>query len=138
MAKSVWVLTNGSYSDTHIVGVYSSKENAEVAGRIFRDDSSIEEWRVDAMATEMRRGMVPWFVRLRRETGDVMETHQQTSSYGASDPSVGEDVHKNLYTHVWAKSSLDAIKVASDRRRAFLALPQSANAVDPSVPPRES
>lgn len=117
----VYVLENGSYSDRHIVGVFSSMEMAEIAAQIFTDDASITEWDVDAEGKKMRRGYVPFFVRLHRETGDAIEVEQNNSSYGVFEKSVGEDVHKNLYTRVWALSREEAVKIASERRREFLA-----------------
>lgn len=120
-ATKVYVLFNGCYSDTRVVGIYTSAPKAELASRIFRDDASIEEFELDSRVDEMLRGCVPFFVRLDRNSGDVTECHAQDSSYGAFSSAVGEDVHKNLYTHCWASSREAAIKIASERRRMFLA-----------------
>lgn len=127
----VFVLENGSYSDTHIVGVFSSQENADLAARIFRDEASITEWDVDNSAELMRRGCIPYFVRLDRENGNTLDCSEMTSSYGAFSDAVGEDINKNVYTHAWAESRDGAVKIASERRRAFLALPEKVDAVDP-------
>jgi len=121
----VFVLTNGCYSDTHIVGIYSSEAHAKMAALLFNDDWSIQEYVMDQCIENMARGERVWFVRLNRETGDTEEIHTRESSYGAFTTAVGEDIHKNLYTHVWAKTQEQAVKVAGDRRRMFLAQPES-------------
>jgi len=120
---NVYVLFNGCYSDTRVVGVYSTAELAEMASRIFRDDAHVEEYPIDEGADEMRRGCVLWFVRLDRDTGDVMECNQRDSNYGQCDTPVGEDIHKNLYTQCWGATRAEAVKIASERRRMFLAQP---------------
>ena len=120
----VYVLENGCYSDTHIVGVFSTRANAALAARIFRDDANITEWEVDAQVEAMRAGHTLYFVRLQRDTGDVLECDKSDSSYGAFSDVVSEDVDKNLYTHCWAENREHAVKVAAERRRAYLALPE--------------
>jgi hypothetical protein len=50
---SVWVIEQGEYSDYRVVGVYSTKENAEmVCAKINAhrgyDEASIAEWEMDA------------------------------------------------------------------------------------------
>lgn len=118
---SVFVLENGSYSDTHIVGIFSTRELAEIAAQIFTDDPNVTEWDIDAQAEEMRLGARPYFVRLNRDTGDTLECDLSTSSYGAFSKEMGRDVNQNLYAYCWAMDREHAIKIAGDRRRVFLA-----------------
>ena len=122
---TVFVLENGSYSDTRVVGVYSTRKRADMASRVFKDDPNIFEVEVDACSDAMYRGEVPWFVRMKRDTGDVLAVEQTESSYSAFTSHVGEDIHKNLYTTCWAADRERAIKIASDRRAIFLATPQA-------------
>jgi hypothetical protein len=121
----VFVVTNGSYSDYRVVGIYSSRANADLAATHFLDDVGVEEYELDAAIDEMRQDRKPYFVRLSRETGGCLDVRVNDSAYGAFSTAVGEDVHKALYTHCWADNSAHAIKIASERRRAFLALPTS-------------
>ena len=46
MTNTIYVLTEGSYSDYHIIGVYSTKELAEKAEFLY-PDSEIEEYSLD-------------------------------------------------------------------------------------------
>ena len=119
--SKVYVLSNGCYSDTHIVGVFSTRANAEMAAQIFTHDASVDEYELDVYVEEMRRDERLYFVRLGRETGALLEADLEDSSYGAFDTNVGLDINKNLYMRVWAPNKEHAIKVASDRRRMFLA-----------------
>ena len=123
----VFVLFNGSYSDQSVVGVFSTMENAEIAARIFSDEPMIEEHEIDPRIETMRRGERAYFVRLHRDSGDTLECYEATSHHGVFGSAVGVDIHKNLHTTVWAENREHAIKIASERRRAFLALPASAN-----------
>jgi hypothetical protein len=122
--KRVFVLTNGCYSDTRIVGVYSTAAKADIAAKVFSDDASVEEWDIDAMVSEMRRGLTPWFVRLNRDTGHTIECHEEKPAYTVCGVVVAEDIHRNIYTHCWATDREMAVKIASERRRVFLAQPQ--------------
>lgn len=120
----VWILENGSYSDTHVVGVYSTEDNAQLAATHFADCPGIEAYELDAAVEDMRDGRKPYFVRLHRVTGTVLDAHVFDSSYGAFDSTVHEDGNKNLYTQCWADDNEHAVKIAADRRREFLATGQ--------------
>jgi hypothetical protein len=54
--SKVWVLTQGSYSDYHIVGVCSTQEAAEAleaADSSVYDKTEFEEWELDACVVEL-------------------------------------------------------------------------------------
>jgi hypothetical protein len=121
--KKVFVLSNGSYSDFRVVAVYSTRKGAELAANIFTDEPSIEEYDLDTGLAYMKAGRRSFFVRLNRETGDTMEVYPNSSSYGAFSTDVGVDINQNLYTYAWGKDSAHAVKIASERRRTFLARP---------------
>jgi len=52
----VYVVTEGSYSDYHIVAIFSDKNNADIHAALlnstesFYDEARVEEWDVDAEA----------------------------------------------------------------------------------------
>lgn len=129
---TVYVLFNGSYSDVRVVAVCSTRRNADALALVFTDDAYVKEFDLDSGVEAVRSGWRPYFVRLARTTGERLECHVEGSSYGAFSRSVGEDVHKDLYTNCFALSDAHAVKIASDRRRAFLAgEPMPEDAVDP-------
>ena len=61
--KTIYVLTEGSYSDYHIVGVYSTKELAEEAQSL-HDCAQIEKYQLDNIP-EHPPGMKSWGVRIQ-------------------------------------------------------------------------
>lgn len=63
---TAYVLLNGSYSDEHIVAVFSSMELASAAAQIFTDEAHIDEFEIDACAEDMRQ---KWRVLVRRSGG---------------------------------------------------------------------
>ncbi len=120
MTKTIFVVEAGEYSDRHIVGVYSTAEKATVIANVFSGD--VEEWPIDHAVEEIRRGCRPYGVRLHRETGDVLACNRETSDYYLRDgESITVDVNDNLFTAVVAESDAEAVKIASERRRVFLA-----------------
>lgn len=133
MAMKIYVLENGSYSDTHVVGVYSSQANADLAAKHFHDDAHVDEYELDLNVEDMRRDYRFFFVRLHRDTGDVLECYVQESSYGSHDSTVGVDLRRNLHTQCWAADEAHAVKIASERRRQFLAA-ESENATVGQTP----
>ena len=72
-ARTIWVIERGSYSDYRVLGVFSTKANAErVLAMIEPDDDppSITEWPLDPAVTELGCGAIPngtgsWRVMVR-------------------------------------------------------------------------
>lgn len=127
--SQVYLVTSGSYSDYHVVGVFSTKENAEAhvrafsfhAGRSYGDDyMRIEEHELDPMHEDVQAGMIPYFLRIEKN-GDVTDCHIQTGSFGFPDTECHPDVRGSLYTHVLAKDEEHATKITNERRVRWLA-----------------
>ena len=63
MAK-VYVVTEGSYSDYHIVAIFSDKNNADIHAALlnstesFYDEARVEEWNVDNVEIDTRQKIV--------------------------------------------------------------------------------
>mgnify|MGYP001567602519 FL=1 len=123
--KTLYVLFNGDYSDTHAVGVYSSRKKAERVAQIYANSAHIEEFSLNAMHADITAGKRCYFVRLSRETGDTQEAGIHESTYGATCTGVGEDIRQDLYTYVWAVDRETAVKIAGERRRSYLAQVQA-------------
>jgi len=64
--KKIYVLTEGDYSDYHIVGVYSTPELAQEAQTLY-PDSGIEEYDLDDIP-EHPPGMLAWGVNIEDST----------------------------------------------------------------------
>ena len=76
--KTIYVFTEGSYSDYHIIGVYSTEELAEEAQSLY-EYSQIEEYDLDNIP-EHPPGMKAWFVRIDDGKLDDLYTYQVSPS----------------------------------------------------------
>jgi hypothetical protein len=124
MSKKLFMLTQGEYSDYSVVGVFSTKENAESFKVAYPNDeyNDIEEITVDPDITYIRKGMKKWYVNMTREGGT-----------GNSGQTTHEDVcceflEKWSYLRVtvlhvvcYAKSEEHAVKIANERRAQLIA-----------------
>ena len=130
----VYILTNGCYSDYHIVGAYSSKEAAQrwADHIIGSDDARVEEYDVDH-DHGVPRGLFPFtvlYVGMAKPflgwkqvgwqepralepqtlTPERQEWHPEESSVSA----VGS-------IDVYAKDAKHALKIASEKRAQWIA-----------------
>jgi hypothetical protein len=113
---SIYVLTEGSYSDYHIVGVYSTKELAQESQSLYKD-SQIEEYDLDNIP-EHPPGMKAWFVRIDDGKLDDTYTHQVSPFYETI-PREFEYEHPSgetsYFVYCWAVDKDHAEKIALDK-----------------------
>ena len=116
MTNSIYVLTEGSYSDYHIVGVYSTKELAEEAQSLY-EYSQIEEYDLDNIP-EHPPGMIAWFVRISDGKLDDIYT-RQVSPFDGKIPREDEykyhDGTASYFVYCWAIDEDHAEKIALDK-----------------------
>ena len=114
--KNIYVLTEGSYSDYYIVGVYSTKELAEEAQSLYQD-SQIEEYDLDNIP-EHPPGMSAWFVRINDGELDDIFTNQ-VSPFDQTVPSEKEYRWRHgetaYFVYCWAVDGNHAEKIALDK-----------------------
>lgn len=114
--KTIYVLTEGDYSDYHIVGVYSTKELAEEAQTLY-EHSQIEEYDLDDIP-EHPPGMKAWFVRISDGKLDDIFT-QQVSPFDEKVPREFEyeyhDGETAYFVYCWAVDDKHAEKIALDK-----------------------
>jgi hypothetical protein len=115
----VYVVTDGDYSDYHIVSVFSTGEKAKEFIEKMCKEGIIEEYDIDAYIEPLEKGYFPYFVRMTKE-GEVLECRKYDCSYPDLDE-LDFDINKNMYTKCWAKDDGHAIKIAGERRRVILA-----------------
>lgn len=144
LTTTAYVVTAGSYSDYHIIGVCSTREKAEALRDIQSSDAeaNIEEFDIDVVPPH-RPGWRWWSVCLNRDTGDLMRFG--LGHFAPSPPYAPRDLGANLseYTpsiavresrfdpltagqsyyevRCLARSKEHAIKIAGEMRRAHLA-----------------
>ena len=116
--KSVWLVTDGDYSEYHVVGIFSTEEKARRFVELFGGHWDEEE--LDPFTREIRAGVVAYQIRMA-EDGDVI------SIYATGLPEEHSPVffhYNDEYTGtIHAKSEKHAIKIANDKRRALIADP---------------
>lgn len=114
--KTIYVLTEGSYSDYHIIGVYSTKELATEAQSLY-EHSEIEEYDLDNIP-EHPPGMKAWFVRISDGKLDDICT-RQVSPFEKTVPREFEyeyhDGETAYFVYCWAVDDKHAEKIALDK-----------------------
>ncbi len=113
---SIYVLTEGDYSDYSIIGVYSTKELAEEAQTLYKY-SQIEEYDLDNIP-EHPPGMTAWFVRIGDGKLDDLYT-SQVSPFEQTVPREFEYKYPNgataYFVYCWAVDANHAEKIALDK-----------------------
>jgi hypothetical protein len=118
--KTVYVLTDGDYSDYHIVALYSTKELAEEAQK-HCPCSRIEEYDLDALEIpEHPPGHYAWVVPINAKTNTINCSGQLNTLQSQFEP--GEHYYSNdnvpdgiLLVKCWARDKEHAEKIALDK-----------------------
>jgi len=114
--KTIYILTEGDYSDYHIVGVYSTKELAEEAQSLYQY-SQIEEYGLDYIP-QHPPGMSAWIVQISDGKLDDLYT-QQVNAFEETIPRENEYKYHNgetgYFVYCWAVDKDHAEKIALDK-----------------------
>lgn len=127
---TIYIVTNGSYSDYHICAVFSSREKADEAKVLLTgayDEARVEEYEVDDFNfPEMPKGMLPYGVVMLKD-GTVKETRRESvESIDDANRKFGwepysSDDKSGVFFSVWAKDEKHAVKIANERRTMLIA-----------------
>jgi hypothetical protein len=130
----VYLVWKGEYSDADVYGVFSSEDSAKdfsnlIGGR-YIEDVELDEIPPEYAAPKGKR---PYEVVLKRN-GDVVEINPPESMFSSQEnfelarqgksklgSSMFDRDGKYFITFVFAKDKKQAIKIANDRRRQFIA-----------------
>lgn len=126
----VFMVSQGWYSDYHIVGIYSTRELADRAAVLFEgsDECVVKEVELDHLP-EAPLGMLPYRVTMRRD-GDVISVCRESADAAhipnvyVSDPawtSTAREGHP-MYAEMWATDEAHAVKIAGEWRSRMIAL----------------
>ena len=113
--SNVYIVTSGEYSAYRICAVFSEKELAQKYIDSFErpewDSYFIEEYDLNPYAKEIKKGYLPYFVKMSKN-GDCM------SSYKTDDMEYADCVldSNNMRFSVFAKDEKHAIKIANEKR----------------------
>ena len=114
--KTIYILTEGDYSDYHIVGVYSTEELAKEAQSLYQY-SEIEEYSLDNIP-EHPPGMTAWHVSIRDGNLNDLYTYQ-TNPFNDQIPRENEYEYHNgetgYFVYCWAVDKEHAQKIALDK-----------------------
>ena len=120
--SKVYVVTDGYYSDYHVLGVYSSMEKAEHAKLLYAADNDIGEYYLDEVPVSPP-GLLAYHVSML-VSGDVKDIWQDTvegfKPRWFVAPQWGADVI--VMFRVWARDREHAAKVANEWRAQIVAL----------------
>lgn len=136
MSKSVWVIERGEYSDYCVVGVFSTKENAQkVLDTLPQgeyDHVGMAEWPLDPFIDNLRAGLKPFTIWML-QNGDV----EKVEEYATDEEENPLQAHPfrqylncydkivtckaSIYGTIFAKDSQHAIKIANEFRTRILA-----------------
>ena len=133
--KSVWVIEQGVYSDYHVVGVFSSKENAEAVFQLmsYKDYNKpeIKEWPLDPYITNLHMNLNPWYGIMRRDGMMEMCRIELGDDQGINgvvpiarqvlNPTRNPNTDDCVWGYVWAKDEQHAVKIFNEHRVQFIA-----------------
>ena len=133
--KTIWVIEQGEYSDYRVVGLFSSKRNADLVAQHINSNTTnermlatVSEWLLDPAVSELNAGLSRFEVSMCLDG-----TVQQCDNYDIKFGSFGVDSHVEVwgsgtYVHavVWAKDSTHAMKIVNEQRLQMIASGQDA------------
>lgn len=114
----LFVVTSGEYSDFKISGIYSSKEKAEWARKLFATENQIEEWELDSIPIHPS-GMLLFMVRMEK-SGMVRDFGTVNASDKLPHWSPAIEIPAVDFV-VWARDIEHATKIANEKRTQLIA-----------------
>lgn len=131
--KSVWCLETGAYSDYHIVGIFTSKENALIVAEAMQlGETDVHEWVLNPAVKELNRGMWQWVVLMLRD-GTVERITRvpelfsdfENKAFVWDRPNVpmykNKGISSALQATVWARNPKHATKIVGEIRTQKIA-----------------
>lgn len=125
---TIYVLTEGEYSDYHIVALYSTRELAEEAQKLC-PFSDIEEYELDSLQIpEHPSGYTGWHVSINVDKNIIQVSYQYDILQGDfkpqeyySDNSKWPNYPSLFVVNCWARDKEHAEKIALDKFYQFKA-----------------
>lgn len=125
--KKVYIVTDGAYSDYGICGVFDDEALAEQFQELFAPRGQVEAWDLNPYEREIRADYRLYQVVIHRD-GTVWSVgrHDEDARYFVSRDEIEPCLwlklpEGHLHTHVLAADEAHAVKVANERRVAYLA-----------------
>ena len=119
--KKMYLVTDGCYSDYHVMGVFDDKELAKKYIKSF--GGGIEEYELNPAEPFLRLGYKPYSLQIDIY-GKYWTAEPIKKSYWHDISDIGEvDYYpkdKIMTLVLWAKDKQHAIKIAREKRREFI------------------
>jgi hypothetical protein len=113
--KTIYILTQGSYSDYRIVATFSTKELAEEAKK-HCPYSVIKEYEMDALEIpEHPPGHTAWMVPINAKTNAINWVNQENSLDGFNPRETYYEYANRFVVNCWARDKEHAEKIALDK-----------------------
>jgi hypothetical protein len=122
--ERVWMVADGTYSDWHVEGLFSTEEKAQEYVKEICPSGDVTEEPLDEFDRHValaRRGYKGWAVRIKRD-GDVDRVDQQYTMLAPS--SNGHAIwidNEVMHVKLIARSEEGAVKIAGEKRRQAVA-----------------
>lgn len=121
---TIYIVTDGSYSDYGIRSVFSSKERAQAYIDERCKSGDIEEWGLDDWLDERQQGLKFYSVHMQL-TGDGAKVKEDEPPSCYQNGWIGRPLNGHMpdwfAMTIWAKDAEHALKIANDRRREKIA-----------------
>ena len=124
--SSVWVVEGGEYSDYHVIGIFSSKQNADrVAAmhpKVSYSETEVNEWDLDPCVDKVNKGLHVFDITME-PNGDTRkcEPDDWTDCTELYVRGAGWYGGPCVQGRVWAKDKKHAVKIANEFRAQAIA-----------------
>jgi len=118
---TIWLVSDGSYSDYHVLGIYSTHELAVAAKEAHNAYNEIEEWELDQIPPGPP-GLFYWHVAMDRAGNST--SAKRVSNVRATPFSCAWAPYRDndrVSFFAWAADEQHAVKIANERRTALIA-----------------
>ena len=120
----VWVIEQGEYSDYRVVGVYTSREKAELVAKALRptwgDKPTVTQWPLNPALEQVNTGLGQFNVTIKRDgTVQFVGVHDFSGMPMEDDFQLGRGGY--LTAKVWARDKKHAVKIVNERRAQMIA-----------------
>jgi len=120
--RKVYIVTEGYYSDYHIIGVFSTLHEAKKFHDLSPEYRTIEPYDLDEFCAPF--GRYPFTVWMEQD-GSVIDVQSSDHDKGSWEPGIDDDAwhdhHMVLCFRMFAYDKQHAIKIASEQRAMALA-----------------